>query len=162
MFSVPSSVICQMLLHYSTFPLYFQISPLLKRKLSCPYFSAPSKNLSLHFNWRETWLDKNCLLANFEFSRQNWNIRFEFSCRKMSEFVITLRDRKNSFLHPLKNFSFSRLKSLPGISWMGGYFYDYDGTKTRPNQETKGEPLAFFHPQKRVQIGLCGGGITTL
>lgn len=32
---------------------------------------------------------------------------------------------------------------------MGGYFYDYDGTKTRPNQETKGEPLAFFSPTKK-------------
>ena len=45
---------------------------------------------------------------------------------------------------------------------MGGYFYDYDGTKTRPNQETKGsreENLAFFTHKKQYRF-VCGGGIT--
>lgn len=117
MFSVPSSVICQMLLHYSTFPLYFQISPLLKRKLSCPYFSLLRQKtchcISIDV---KHGLTKIAFWLTLNFRAKTEIYELNSHAQKMSEFVITLRDRKNSFLHPLKNFSFSRLKSLPGIS----------------------------------------------
>ena len=43
---------------------------------------------------------------------------------------------------------------------MGGYFYDYDGTKTRPNQETKGSRTSLFFTHKKQYRFVCGGGIT--